>query len=282
MRISSRFRRRPVRLLVTAALAIGSLTLAAVGASPASATTTHQATVSPSGSRLHGQTPVVGFFRGEQIRYLDEGPVQLAKDAAGHYLSDVDPIWVVTNGARGQHNIIDNVPGLNRPDDYTPLWQVVTVTWTNGHPRLLDSARDVQRAQARHEVVLTTTDTIVNCPVLGFDQKPAKGFFRGGGVRYLDEGPIQLAKDAAGHYLSDVDPIWAVTNGVTGQRNIIDNVPNLNNPDDYTPLWQVITVTWRPGATPRLLTSAVAVSAAAGAGLVDLVATDTVVNCPVL
>jgi len=140
----------------------------------------------------------------------------------------------------------------------------------------------VQRAQARHDVVLTATDTIVNCPVLGFDQEAAKGFFRDGPVRYLDEGPVLLAKDAAGHFLSDVDPIWAVTNGVTGQRNIIDNVPGLNHPDDYTPLWQVVTVTWRSGATPRVLRSAAEVSAAAGAGLVDLVTTDTVVNCPVL
>ena len=233
--------------------------------------------------RLHGQVPTVGFFRGEKVTYLDEGPVQLAKDASGAFISDVDPIWAVTNGVAAQRNIIDNVPGLNHPDDYTPLWQVVQVTWNAGtHPRLLTSARAVQRAADRGQVTLVTTDTVVNCPVLGFHQPVTRGFFRGHGVSYLDEGPIALATDSGGAFISDVDPIWAVTNGVAAQRNIIDNVPGLNHPDDYTPLWQVVQVTWRPGVSPRLLTSATAVQAAVAAGLVDLVTTDTVVNCPVL
>jgi hypothetical protein len=35
------------------------------------------------------------------------------------------PIWAVTNGPSGQHNIVDTVPGRA---DYSPLWQVRMVT----------------------------------------------------------------------------------------------------------------------------------------------------------
>ncbi|MBI1759758.1 MAG: hypothetical protein HYR62_11135 [Actinobacteria bacterium] len=289
MRITQR---TPGRFRLVAALAAtlaASATALVLGVAPAGAAGQPAATTAPahatdqaSPARLHGQTPVTGFFRGTQIRYLDEGPVQLARDAAGNFISDVDPIWAVTNGPAGQHNIIDNVPHLNNPDDYTPLWQVVTVTWVSGHPRLLTSADAVQRAAKRGEVTLETTDTIVNCPVLGFDQPVTHGFFRTQDVRYLDEGVIQLAKDTTGHFISDVDPIWAVTNGPAGQRNVIDNVPHLNSPDDYTPLWQVVTVTWKAGFTPVVLTSAADVAAAETNGWVTLQTTDTVVNCPVL
>jgi hypothetical protein len=235
-----------------------------------------------SSSSLHGQTPVVGFFRGQTIRYLDEGAIALAKNPDGSFVSNVDPIWSVTNGTSDQHNIIDNVPNLNQPNDYTPLWQVVLVTWNKGPRWTLRSAHEVQRALNAGRVTIKTTDTVVNCPVLGFDQKATVGFFRGDHVRYLDEGAIALATNPDGSYVSNVDPIWSVTNGTSGQHNIIDDVPNLNKPDDYTPLWQVVLVTWRPGLTPVTLSSAADVSAAASNGWVTLTTTATVVNCPVL
>ena len=265
--------------LIACGLGLGSVVAGgpAIAGPPASgSSSSHQAAV------LHGQKPVQGFFRGRAVQYLDEGQVALATGADGSFLSDVDPIWAVTNGPAGQHNIIDNVPGLNHPDDYTPLWQVITVTWTGGHPRILRSAYDVRRAQAAGWVTVTTTDTIVNCPVLGFGQPKVAGFFRTTDVKYLDEGPIRLATGADGSFLSDVDPIWAVTNGPAGQHNIIDNVPGLNHPDDYTPLWQVTTVTWAAGLTPVTLTSRADVEAAAANGWVTVSVTDTVVNCPVL
>jgi len=50
----------------------------------------------------------------------DRPLLQLRPDQAplGNKLA---PIWTVTNGAAGQHNIIDTVPGEK---GYTPLWQV--------------------------------------------------------------------------------------------------------------------------------------------------------------
>jgi hypothetical protein len=99
------------------------------------------------------------------------------------------------------------------------------------------------------------------------------GFYRGRTIRYYDFGPIKLRP---GNKLA---PIWAVTNGVAGQRNIVDTVPGQAS---YTPLWRVTTVTFKPGAARRVLRSRADVEAARRRGEVTVTVTSTVVNCPVL
>jgi hypothetical protein len=109
--------------------------------------------------------------------------------------------------------------------------------------------------------------------VVGFGQKQILGFHRGSTIAYYDLGPVKLARG------NKVAPIWAVTNGASGQKNIIDVVPGQRG---YTPLWQVSMVSWAAGVTPRLLKSAAQVNAAASAGDVRIRKTATVVNCPVI
>jgi hypothetical protein len=106
-----------------------------------------------------------------------------------------------------------------------------------------------------------------------FAQDETLGFYRGTTVAYLDFGPVKLS---AGN---KVAPIWAFTNGATGQHNIIDTVPGRS---DYTPLWAVRLVTWKDGQTARVLRSAAAARRAAAAGQVSIKAMPIVVNCPVL
>jgi hypothetical protein len=81
-----------------------------------------------------------------------------------------------------------------------------------------------------------------------------------------------------------VDDIFAVTNFAQG--NVIPSAPiptGPNNADpDYTPLWQVSTVTWNQGTTPHTLKSEEDVLAAEAAGMVTIVETNIVVNCPVI
>ena len=255
--------------------AVAALTLAGVvgfaaSAASASAPTAAAVHAYPNDDQGEGLAPnqvhVKGFYRGETIEYLDLGPVKLAPG------NDVDPIWVVTNGTAAQHNVLDTVPG--DPAGYTPLWQVTTVTWKAGaHKRTLRSAADIHRAAARGLLTVTTTDTVVNCPVLGFGQPVTHGFFKGERIGYYDLGTLLLAPG------NDIDPIWVVTNGTAAQGNIIDNAPPAA---DYTPLWSVVKVTWNPGVTARTLRSAADVQAAEAAGQVTLVTTDTVVNCPVV
>ncbi len=110
-------------------------------------------------------------------------------------------------------------------------------------------------------------------PVKQFPQSVTLGFYRGQVVSYLDFGPVKLTRG------NRVAPIWVVTNGVEEQRNIIDTVPGRR---DYTPLWAVRMVTWKGGASPRVLRSKSAVDAAVRAGRVTVRAMPIVVNCPVL
>jgi hypothetical protein len=110
-------------------------------------------------------------------------------------------------------------------------------------------------------------------PVKTYSQDVTLGFYRGEVVSYLDFGPVKLK---AGNKTA---PIWAFTNGDSGQRNIIDTVPGRKN---YTPLWAVRLVTWNDGSDVRTLRSAAAVSRAQKAGELTIRAMPIVVNCPVL
>jgi hypothetical protein len=81
-----------------------------------------------------------------------------------------------------------------------------------------------------------------------------------------------------------VDDIYTVTNFEQG--NVIPSAPIPAGPGNtdpnYTPLWQVSTVTWNQGTTPHILRSEAEVLAAKAAGMVTVVKTNIVVNCPVI
>jgi hypothetical protein len=99
-----------------------------------------------------------GFYRGHTIEYLDFGPIKVKP---GNRTAD---LWSVTNGVKGQYNIIDTVPGQA---GYTPLWDVNLVTWKAGvTPRLLTSAAAARKALSAGEVTMKEAGVVVNGPVL--------------------------------------------------------------------------------------------------------------------
>jgi hypothetical protein len=105
-----------------------------------------------------GQKKVIGFYRGNEVAYLDLGPVRLR---AGNQTA---PIWAFANGAEGQANVIDVVPG---DEGYSPLWTVEMVTWTVGvAPRVLRSREEIEEAAAAGEVTIQKSSIVVNCPVV--------------------------------------------------------------------------------------------------------------------
>src|SRR5437899_1208518 len=104
------------------------------------------------------QKATEGFYRGQTIEYLDFGPVKLKP---GNKLA---PLWSVTNGVKGQYNIIDTVPGQQ---DYTPLWSVTLLTWKDStKARMLTSAAAARRALAAGELTAKKPGVVVNCPVI--------------------------------------------------------------------------------------------------------------------
>jgi hypothetical protein len=244
-------------------LLAGAAALAAAGA------TTLPATAAAAADRgAAAKQPVtLGYYDGATVRYFDFGPIKLRP---GNKLA---PIWTVTNGAAGQRNIIDTVPGRA---SYSPLWQVNKVTWAAGKtPRLLTSADAVRKAAATGEVTILATKTVVNCPVLGFGQTRVAGFSGGHVIHYYDVGPVKVAPG------NDVVPLYAVTNGVDGQHNVTGDTIAPGQ-TAYPPLWAITKVTWKPGATPRLLTSYAAIEQAEAARQVKLTKTTLVVNCPLV
>jgi hypothetical protein len=208
-----------------------------------------------------------GFYRGKTIGYFDYGPIKLKP---GNKLA---PIWAVTNGVPAQHNIIDTVPGQS---DYSPLWQLNMVTFASGvTPYLLKSKADVDAAVQKGDATITKTSTVVNCPVLGFNQKRVAGFSAGKVIHYYDLGPVKVAPGNV------VAPLYAPTNGVPGQHNITVETVQPGQ-TDYPPLWGIIMVTWKAGAHKRLLTSAAQVKQAQAAGRLTVHKSTLVVNCPVV
>jgi hypothetical protein len=104
------------------------------------------------------QAQTLGFYRGKTVEYLDLGMVKLR---GGNKLA---PIWAFTNGAPGQFNIIDTVPGQRT---YSPLWSVRLVTWKSGvTPRLLRSRGAVEAAVSAGQATVKAMPIVVNCPVL--------------------------------------------------------------------------------------------------------------------
>jgi hypothetical protein len=83
---------------------------------------------------------------------------------------------------------------------------------------------------------------------------------------------------------SSVDKVYAVTN--FKQESIFASAPfpmgSTSRDAAYSPLWQMVKVTWAAGKTPKTLKSEEAVLAAVDSGAVTLEATRVVLNCPIV
>ena len=83
---------------------------------------------------------------------------------------------------------------------------------------------------------------------------------------------------------SSVDKVYAVTN--FKQDSIFASAPepmgSASRSTAYSPLWQMVKVTWAAGKTPQTLKSEEAVLAAAESGAVTLETTPVVLNCPIV
>ena len=223
----------------------------------------------PATAAAPAKQPVVsGFFQGRTITYYDFGPIKLKP---GNKLA---PLWAVTNGAAGQHNIVDTVPGQA---DYSPLWQINMVTFKAGMtPHLLKSKADVDAAVKAGEVTVKSTTTVVNCPVLGFGQKKVAGYSNGQVIHYLDLGPVKVAPGNV------VAPLYTVTNPIGPQQHNIAQETIAPGQTKYPALWGIIKVTFKTGVKPHLLTSYAQLTTARKAGEVTIAKTTLVVNCPVV
>ena len=104
------------------------------------------------------QAETLGYYRGHTVAYLDFGPVKLARG------NKVAPIWAFTNGAEGQRNVIDTVPGRS---DYTPLWGVGSSPGrTARQPAFFAPPQPFAGPPPPVRLSIKAAPIVVNCPVL--------------------------------------------------------------------------------------------------------------------
>jgi hypothetical protein len=272
---------------------------------------------------------VQGWYDGSRVLYIqteasdptvaqaqDVNYVPKLADAAD--TSTVDDIYVVVNFQ--QPNVVGSAPKplgpKNADPDYTPLWQVSVVMWTQGataHELTSESA--ISDAASQGELTITKTGVIVNCPIVFVDKVGrlptaqiigpnqhrrvilplVQGWYDGAKVLYLQteasDPAVAKAQDvnyvpglAAAADTTTVDDIYVVSN--FKQANVVASEPHPLGPQnadpEYTPLWQVSVVTWNEGVTPQLLTSESAISDAASRGDLTISKTGIIVNCPIV
>ena len=83
--------------------------------------------------------------------------------------TSVDKVYSVTNLEQG--SVFASAPTpighQNRDASYSPLWQLVKVTWASGAARrVVKSEEEVLAAAEKAEVQLDVTDVVLNCPIV--------------------------------------------------------------------------------------------------------------------
>ena len=202
--------------------------------------------------------------------------------------------------AVGQPQVFGSQPG---EDDYSPLWQEVTVKWKAGvTPVLLTKDDQVKEMASKGKLTITPTPIVLNCPIVRVSSSStvptAKtitlpvtyGYYDGHVDTMLSTDVSNKAQATALHInyaaamLTRPAKTFPALYRVSGtaapnQPQVFGSEPG---EDDYSPLWQEITVTWKPGVTPVLLTKDDQVKDLASKGMLTLSPTPIVLNCPIV
>lgn len=94
------------------------------------------------------------------------------------------------------------------------------------------------------------------------------GFVFPGSCCYYNGQVVRTVVPPAAFPSTGIDPFYAVTNGVSGQKGVVAVAPGADG--YHGGHWAFNAVSFNPGVTPYLLTSAGAVLAAAAAGDVSI------------
>jgi len=104
------------------------------------------------------------------------------------------------------------------------------------------------------------------------------------GANFAPRLALALPEGRAAPGRSSVDKVYAVTN--FKQASVFASAPfpmgSTSRDTAYSPLWQMVKVTWVAGATPQVLRSEEDVLAAVDRGAATLEATPVVLNCPIV
>jgi hypothetical protein len=223
------------------------------------------------------------------------------------------PLWYVVRGpaAAGQLTVLGSEPGES---DYSPLWRTVIVKWKPGvSPKLLTSDDMINSLARQGQLTATKTAMVVNSTVLSVRGTPVSSASAAADVLGAHSLPAQAKETVPAYYDAHQDdvvvtdafpkpaaarfhanfapslaavkfssqPLWYIVRGpaAAGQLAVLGAEPGESN---YSPLWRTVVVRWKPGVTPKLLTSDDMINALVGEGKLTVTHTSILVNAPVV
>ena len=200
----------------------------------------------------------------------------------------------------GQPMVFGSEPG---EDDYSPLWREITVKWKAGvTPVLLMKDDQINMLASQGMLTATPTSIVLNCPIVKVtasstvptaktvSQPAVYGYYDGHVDTMLSTDVSDKAQATADH-INYSAALAAQPAGKNPALYMVSGPAAANQPvvfgsepgeDDYSPLWQEITVKWKPGVKPVLLVKDDQINALATKGELTKTATPIVLNCPIV
>ncbi len=247
----------------------------------------------------------LGYYDGHQDAFISTDVSDKAEAASMHInyspglaslkAKDFAPIFMVNGtAATGQLMVFGSEPGEN---DYSPIWDEVMVTWKAGvTPSLLVKDDQINELAGKGMLTEKKTSILLNCPIIGVNtaspSQPAvdSGFYDGHHDAFVNTDVsdrseassrnLNFAPGLSALKASSFPGIYSVSGAAaSGQLMVFGSQPG---EDDYSPLWQEITVTWKAGATPVLLVKDDQIKQLASQGMLTMQATPVILNCPII
>ena len=202
--------------------------------------------------------------------------------------------------APGQPIVFGSEPG---EDDYSPLWRELNVTWKPGvKPVLLVRDDQINMLASQGKLTVTKTAIVLNCPIVKVTtattvptastvSQPVVYGYYDGHVDTMLSTDVSNKSQATAKSINYAPSLLAQPAGKDPSLYMVSGTAAPNQPvvfntepgeSDYSPLWQEVTVKWKPGVTPVLLVKDDQINDLAGKGKLTLTNTGIVLNCPIV
>ncbi len=300
-------------------VALGVVVLGLVGAAcsssskpsaPATTTSSPAAASIPSATTI-SQPVTYGYYDGHVDWMLSTDVSDKAAAAASHinYAAALlfqpatkNPSLYMISGpaAPNQPMVFNTEPGET---NYSPLWQEVTVKWKTGvTPVLLTKDDQIKELASQGKLTVTPTTVVLNCPIIKvtaattvptatFVNRPVTYGYYDGHTDSMLSTDVSTKAAATSGDINYSAALLAQAAGKNPSLYMISGPAAPNQPmvfstepgeTNYSPLWQEVTVKWKAGVTPVLLTKDDQINELANKGELTVTPTPVVLNCPIV
>ena len=175
--------------------------------------------------------------------------------------------------------------------------------WKTGvTPVMLEQDDQVNALASQGKLTVTPTPVVLNCPIVKataattppaaktIDQPVTYGYYDGH-VDTMLSTDVSSKTLATANHINYAPTLLTKPAGTFPSLYIVSGPAAANQPfvfgsepgeDSYTPLWQELTVKWKAGVTPVVLTSDDQINSLKGKGELTVTPTPVVLNCPIV